>query len=320
MRVLLGLLSAGVFAGTVVAVPQTSAAAPVPVSIHVTGANGAGRSTQPGLACSAGGDGAAWHYGYEAPVPAGTFGGLPTSVRLNLDVHGELTGFSGGGGAPNGFLQGDESTASLVNERGTVVLRLSDGGSCDDRTAQVSSTSVTTSGTWDVDSGSGAFESASGSGTFTVTAGIAPGADNPFTLDLNGSVDVAAPELRVTLVRTFWGNLGLDFLTRNPTVVYRVTNIGAGDAFATQVTAAGSGAPGVHVVGGVPVPLGDLAPGESAVFSVRYRFDLLGPCALILLGCRFNAGIRTSMVDGFDRPLTELDGVLVETPLLAPGL
>lgn len=320
---LAGLLVAAVVGSVVVAIPQPSAAAPLPVAISVTGANGTGRSTQPGLACNAGGDGAAWHYGYEAELPAGTFTGLPTSLRLNLDVHGELVGFSSGGpGGPadNGFLQGSESTVALVNERGTVVLRLSDGGSCSARTALVTGESATTNGSWEVDSGTGAFESATGVGTFDVTAGIAPGADNPFDLDLAGAIDVAAPDLQVTVATTWWGNLGIDFLLRQPTVVYRITNAGDGDAFAAQLNSAAPSSPGAYAIAGTPAALGDLAPGESAYIAVRYRLDLLGPCTLIVLGCRFNVAVHTSMVDGLDRPLTDVDGLLVETPLLAPGL
>lgn len=289
------------------------------VSITASGANGVGRSSEPGLGCAAGGDGPSWHYGYETVLPPGRFTSLPTDLRLNLDVHGDALEI---GPQPQitGFLKGEESTASLVNERGTVVLRLTDGGSCDHRTAALSPTTASTSGTWAVDRGSGSFATADGRGTFTVEAGIAPGADNPWTVDLSGSVTVSTPSLQVTQVDTYWGALGLDYLTRRPTVVLQVTNTGAGDAFGVRLTGAASPTPGVNLLSGAPAELGDLLAGESTEVVLRYQLGLLSPCAGVILNCRFDVSAATTTVDAFDTPITDVDLVSVSTPLLAPPL
>ncbi len=289
-----------------------AAPAPVPVSITTGGENGVGRSNQPGLPCARGGDGASWHYGYESSLAAGTFSALPTELRMNLDVHAE------GAEGPhvfNGFLQGSESTVALVNERGTTVLRLEDGGGCDNRTADVSTTHATTFGTWDVVRGSGAYETISGTGEFTVTAGIAPGADNDWSLQLTGDVDVEQPTLEAQVMRVTWGPLGLDLLTRRPWVQVRLTNTGP-DAFAARLTGASSPTQGVTLISGAPADLGDLLPGESVVVTLRYQLALLGPCDLIVTLCDFDVRLATAMTDALDRAVTDLDTVHVSDNLL----
>jgi hypothetical protein len=302
------------------AAPDTSSALaealpPSPISIAATGRNGVGRSDQPGLPCADGGDGASWHYGYEAPLAPGRFTTLPTDLRMNLDLHadGDLPPVPAA--APNGFLQGTESTVSLVNERGTVVLRLRDGGGCADRTAPVSQTAGSTQGTWTVARGSGSYTSLTGTGTFSLTAGIAPGADNPWDLQLDGTVGVDRPVLSASLVGLSWGPLGLDLLTRRPQVQIRITNNGA-DAYGLRLASAASPTPGVALLTGAPVDLGDLLAGESTVVSLRYQLALLGPCLAVLTLCQFDISLATSMTDALDRPTPEVDAVRVRDDLL----
>lgn len=296
------------------AIEPAAAAAPpppTPLALTVGGANGVGRADLPGLACGKGGDGAAWHYGYETQLPPNTFTSLATDLRLNLDAHG-TSNPAVLPDSPNGFLQGSESTVSLVNERGTAVLRLNDGGSCDHRTARVGRSTVKTTGEWTVTGGSGSFKTAQGHGTFKVDAAVAPGADNPWTLTLDGGgVTVGQPNLQVSVARLWWGTFGLDLVTRRPTVLIRVTNAGPGDAYAVRVTDAAPTTGGVTLLEGAPVVLGDLAAGTSTVFTTRFQLALPGPCALIVLLCRFDVGVATAMTDALDRPVTDLDSVSV---------
>lgn len=313
-RFVAALMAMGAF--TLPASPAHAA----PLTVSASGANGVGRANVPGLPCAAGGDGASWHYGYEAALPADRFTSLASSLRLNLDVHGDDPGSGPLPDGPNGFLRGTESTAALVNERGTVVLRLSDGGSCEHRTASLTATDVRTSGTWTVEGGSGSFRSAAGGGGFTVQAGIAPGADNPWSLDLNGSITVAQPSLEVTQVGTYWGALGADYLTRRPTVVLRVTNTGAGDAFGVRLTGAASTTSGVTLLSGAPARLGDLLAGQSTDVVLRYQLGLVGPCAAVILNCQFEVQAVTAATDALDAPAGDVDRVAVTTPLLAPPL
>jgi hypothetical protein len=308
------LVIAAAFGGTGTA----HAAGPGPIS--VTGVNGTGRITQPGLPCDQGGGGDFWHDGYEASLAPGAFTSLPTDVRMNLDVHGEHVGGLPPD-APNGFLQGTESTVALVNDRGTIVLRLSDGGSCAHRTARVSNTTATTAGVWSIGQGSGSYATIAGTGTFSVNAGIAPGADNPWSLALSSGLVVGQPSLQVVVVRTFWGNLGLDYLTRQPSVQVRITNTGAGDAFGVQLTGAPALTTGVSLVGGAPTALGDLSAGESIDVTLRYQLALLGgPCTVVILGCQFDFKVNTAMADALDVALTDSDQAHAVAPLLPPPL
>jgi hypothetical protein len=290
-------------------------AAPYSISIAATGSNGVGRITTPGRPCAEGGDGASWHYDYGSPLAPGKFSGLPGELRFHLDLHSEDGSTRVDPRAPRvspAFLQGEESHASLVNRRGTVKLRLS-AGDCAKPPLQFDGTTTSGSGTWRVGSSSGAYRNATGNGTFTLTADVAPGADNPFDLQLAGSIDVLLPSLKVDVVQTYWGFLGADYLIRKVTVVYRITNTGPGDAFGVRLVSSSSSTPGVTALGPVPQNLGDLlgdpdgagpASGDSEIIRVRYQLGLLQPCNLVLLGCTFDTTLGVEMPDALDRPAT----------------
>jgi len=286
-------------------------------ALHVStgGANGSGRADVPGLGCARGGDGSSWHYGYESTLPAGTLTALPAALRMNLDVHADEALVSQG--APTAFLQGSESTVSLVNERGTLVLRLSDGGSCSHRTATHTGPSVATTGGWDLAHGSGAYATAGGSGDFQVQADVAPGADNPWSLTLDGELTVGQPQLEVTSAGSSWGASGialLDFLLRRPTILLRITNTGAGDAFGVRITSAASSTPGVTLASVPPIEVGDLLAGESRTVRLQYQLELLRPCVLLILRCPFQVAIGTAATDALDAPVSDLDAVEVSAP------
>ena len=316
----------------VVGAPSAAAAPTPPLNVDVTGNDGTGRIESPGLACGDGGDGAYWHYAYSSPLPAGPghgFSNLPGSVRLNLDLHSDEVRYPNTNAQPvppqpNAFLLGDESTASLLNDRGTVRLRLSTGGGCSGSTVNFDGVRATTVGTgnlWSVESGTGAYEGAGGSGTFALVADVAPGADNFFDLDLDGSLTVRQPTLDVEVAGTFWGNLGLDYVSRRVSVQYRITNTGPGQAFGARLTGTVPQTGGTVAMGPVPQDLGDLLPGESVLVVVRYQLNILPPpCQLVILGCNFSARVDVTWADALDVVSTPNETLGAKAPLLPPPL
>lgn len=313
------VVAAGLLIGAVVpAVPIQAQQAGPSTALHLTGlsgTNGVGKINTPGRSCAAGGDGAYWHYDYSTPLqgldpkldPTGEqvktrFSYQPGEVRLHLDLHSEDAGRP----APNAFLLGGESHASLINDRGTVKLRLK-GGDCAKPGLSFNGTTASGSGAWEVDTSTGAYRNATGTGTFTIhQADVAPGADNPFRVDLAGSLTVQQPSLSVPTVEAYWGNLGLDYLLRRLTVVYEVKNEGPGDAFSVQFTSAQPKDVGTAVTvvppAASPTRLGDLRSGQSDKVKVRYRLGTGNPpCDAVLLQCRFGAEVKVSMLDALDR-------------------
>jgi hypothetical protein len=279
-----------------------------------------GRILDPGRRCADGGTGQYRHIGIDTalpmnaapPPPAAVISAaLPGVLRGTFDVHhdgDEVVGQPILPSANKAFLQGTESHVTLSNQRGSVQLRLA-SGSCASPTLTFDGTTVSGTGTWAVDptgtTGSyhpSATVSSTGSGTFGLVLGVAPGADNPWTLNLLGNLTVPQPSLKVDVVSTSWGNLGVDYVTRRVTVTYKVTNTGPGDAFNTVMTSATSPTAGVTALGPQNQNLGDLLHDDSAVFSVRYQFSLLsGPCTLVILGCQFDTKVSVSMPDVLDK-------------------
>jgi hypothetical protein len=304
-------------------------AAPAQLNVVLQSSDGVGRITTPGRSCAEGGDGAHWHYDYGSQLKPGVFSGLAGEVRAHLDLHSEDDAtridpdpdppFDGTGAGA--FLQGEESHASLLNQRGTVKLRLR-SGTCDDPTLAFDGRNAAGAGTWTVDRGVGAYRDATGSGTFTVEqAEVGPGADNAISLLLNGEIDVLQPALQVDVVDAYWGLLGADYLLRRVTVVYRITNTGPGDSFASKLTGASSPNAGVGVRDGyVPKYLGDLGQAESELVKVKYQLGLVEPCALVVLGCEFDVNVRVLLPDALDRPDTQSQTVRVRAPDFPPPL
>ncbi|MBA2280244.1 MAG: hypothetical protein H0W25_03280 [Acidimicrobiia bacterium] len=297
------------------------------MSIPIVADNGSGRAVTPGRSCADGGTGAYWHHEYGVELPAGRFAAGPSEALVHLDVHSDTERFPNvdgpypGGANPAGFLQGSESHASLLNDRGSVKLRLT-SGTCAAPTLTFDGSTAAGAGTWAVDSGSGAYRSITGSGAFTVQAGVDPGADNPLNLNLSGNLTVPTPALGVTVVRTYWGGLGTDYVSRRVSVVYRITNTGPGDSFGVRITALTNPTNGVTPFATAPIALGDLASGESAEIVVRHQLGLLAPCALVILGCNFETRFTVSMPDALDiaGPALGPVTVAVKAPTLPPPL
>ncbi|WP_436794814.1 hypothetical protein [Actinospongicola halichondriae] len=309
-----------------VAATLPAAASPAPIDVESTADNGVGNSRAPGRSCDDGGSGAYWHYDYGTDLPQGTLGDLPVELRTHLDLHSDIVRQPNTSGAtppapesPSAFLQGIESHASFLTDRGTVKIRLS-SGDCETPTLGFDGSIASGTGTWTVDRGTGAYREATGSGVFDLTAEVNPGADNTLSLDLNGDLDILEPELQSEVVSTYWGGLGVDYVSRRVTVVYEITNVGPGDAYGVVLDAAGSPTSGVGDLGPAPQGIGDLLAGQSAIVQVRYQLGLLNPCLLVLLGCDFDSSLELTVPDALDRPTAVTLSNEVEAPTLPPPL
>jgi hypothetical protein len=330
-RALLVCAATSAVAIAVFAPPVEAGPVPQPLTLSVAGTNGVDRIQDPGRRCADGGSGEYRHASIEAQLPtsptAVISASLPGVVRGSFDVHHDGTEIVGQPVSPaahQAFLQGSESHVTMSNQRGSVQLRLT-SGSCTNETLSYDGTTVSGAGAWTIDptSTTGSYRQATGSGTFTLNLGVAPGADNPWNLGVNGNITVLQPHLKVEVVDTNWGNLGVDYVTRRPTVTYRITNTGPGDTFAPKLVSADSPNNGVNTLGVVPQNLPDLQSGQSTIVSVRYQLALLGgPCALVILGCQFDTTLGVSMPDALDKadspPPTAT--VHVRTPDLPPPL
>jgi hypothetical protein len=124
----------------------------------------------------------------------------------------------------------------------------------------------------------------------------------------------------VTVLNTFWGNLGLDYVTRTVSVTYQVTNSGTGDAFSTSVVSTSSPTNGVTPKGPQPQALGDLPAGQSAQFTVLYQLGLLAPCAVVILNCKFSSVVTVSLPDALDVAATRSATLPISAPALPPPL
>lgn len=300
-----------------------------PIGISVTASDGRGRAVMPGRPCDDGGTGAYWHYEYDADLAPRAFSSLAGEALVHLAVHSDTQDFQNIDGVypdaanPNAFLQGEESHTSLLNDRGSVKLRLS-SGSCDEPNLAFDGSSAQGTGVWRVESGTGAYRDVTGNGNFTMTAEVNPGADNALSLNLAGNIDVPIPTLDITTVTTYWGGLGTDYLSRRVSVVYRITNTGPGDAFGVvinRITNPPNSGASPMVGNPANIPLGDLPAGASADITIRHQLGLLeGTCTLIILGCDFNTDFEVNLPDALDNPHIQTDTTAAEAPLLPPPL
>jgi hypothetical protein len=320
-------------------------AAPYPINVSKSGSNGQARTTEPGIDCPTG-PGSYRHYLIESALAGGVISSLPGALRATLDVHYNGPGGPRSPAANQAFLEGDESHATLSNQRGTIVWSLS-SGSCASKTLSFDGTTVSGTGTWSA-SGTGSYRQTTGSGLFNLTAELSPGADSPWTLALTGgSINVLQPDLTVVVDRTYWSHLGLDYVARIVSVDYRVANSGPGDAFGVLFLGAPSSASGVRECGedryyysnpcalGPPpiIPLGDLASCplasdagipedcDSEIVTVRYKMDPVnGPCSLVLLACTFPTTVTVRIPDALDVATEKSESEVVTAPVFPPPL
>ena len=333
------LASGAALLSAVCLVPAATAApppqgSPQPLSVSLTGTNGVGRIMVPGRTCADGGTGAYRHYSIDTALPGGVLSQLTGTLRGSFDVHHDGPEPPVAPAAGGAFLLGDQSHVTFTNYRGAVQLILH-GGQCGGTTFpltfsadghQISfGTSATpASGSWDVSTTpgttNGAYRSATGSGTYKLTAGVAPGADNPWTLQLSGNISILEPNLKATVASVFWGNLGLDYAFRIVSVTYTITNSGTGDAFNTSLVSTSSPTDDVIPMGPQPQALGDLLAGQSTQVTVRYQIGLLSPCTLVILNCHFTSVVNMSGPDALDVPGNFSSTLPVTAPNLPPPL
>lgn len=303
------------------------------------GAGTAAGRINTGESCAEGGDGGYWHYGYEATLPNNVLTNvtpIPGDLRLSLDLHSEKhqvrttpEPLAANPANPSAFLLGDSSRVSMSNRRGTVRLAL-ESGSCEAPSLAFDGTSASGAGTWKIVGSSGAYRQAAGNGVFALTAGVAPGADNPWDLRLNGSIAVLKPKLKVEVTDTYWGFLGAHYALRWVSVIYKITNIGQGDAFDVRLTGATSPTPGVALIGPIdgnfplgPIPqkLGDLSAGESERVVLRWQLPLPSnnpPCKLVILGCQFANTLTFQVPDALDDVTVQSGTANAAAPNLPP--
>jgi hypothetical protein len=287
-----------------------TASGPASIVISASGTNGDGTSEQPGVPCADGGSGASWRYTYGAELTGGEFSSVPGELQLYIELHSENTGAS----PPyeDAWLAPEQSRVTLSNPRGSMTLGLA-SGSCDAPTLAFNGTFASGPGTWAVSDNFGSYREATGSGTFTLMASVGPGSDNPFSIGLSGLVTVLTPGLAAELISARW-EPGSSGGSRNAAVTYRITNTGPGDAFGVRLLASSSPAPGITVVSTLPLDLGDLLIGESALAQVRYALQDRESCGDIRPSCTFEASVSVELPDALDNPTTADATLSVRVP------
>jgi hypothetical protein len=240
--------------------------------------------------------------------------GQPGTARVNLDVHSDAP--------PNAFLLHDQSHATLSNQRGKVQLQF-DAGSCDNQSLAFDGTVASGSGTWTVDPEhtTDAYRQATGSGTFNFATSFAEGNAKPWSLQLQGTLDVLQPSLSATFIRSYWGHLGADYAGRIGTVVYRLKNEGPGDAFRVQFLTPTTVA-GINTIEMFPTDLDDLQVGETVDVTVRYKIvpresTAKGP---LLVRREFDTTLNVILPDALDVATTKHVLVRVSVPSYPPAL
>jgi hypothetical protein len=305
----------------VLAAPTADASGPQPLNISANGTNGVGSIVNPGLSCAQGGEGNYRDFLLSAPLAPGVVSSLPGNLRANLDVQHDGVEPPVGPVTNEAFLLGNASAATVSNQRGTLQLVLS-AGTCASPTLPFDGTNLSGSGTWTIvptsAGNTGSYRSATGSGNFSLKARVGPGAANPWSLSLTGSVSVLQPSLAVSVVNTFWGNLGADYALRIVSVTYQVTNTGPGDSFASILTSSSSSTDDVTALGPTPQSLGDLASGASTLVTLRYHLGLFDPCALVILNCTFHTTLSASMPDALDVPASYSASADATAPAFPP--
>ena len=239
---------------------------------------------------------------------------LPGTARLNLDVHSDAP--------PDAFLMPDQSHVTLSNQRGKVQLQF-DAGSCANKTIAFDGTSASGSGTWSVDPEhtTDAYRQASGTGTFTFSSSFAEGNAKPWSLQLQGALDVLQPSLSATFIRSYWGNLGADYAGRIGTVVYRLKNEGPGDAFRVRFLTPTT-VPGINTIEMFPTDLDDLGVGETVDVTVRYKIEPQEKAAKgpLIVRREFDTTLNVVLPDALDVAATKQVLVRVSVPSYPPAL
>jgi hypothetical protein len=276
------------------------------LALDASGVNGSGTAEVPGISCADGGTGDNWHYTYSSTAPAGVLSQtLPADVRVGLNLHADPDTVTPTRTYSHAFLLGSESDTWLTNARGAVRLAMSAGsGNCSSSPFSFDGTTASGSGTWHLSNGSGSYRNATGDGVFALTAAVAPGADNPFHVQLSGDITVLQPTIAVNAANAHWdGPLHLNYLSRTLTVTYTVANTGPGDAFGVNLIGVTPLTSGVTAQFGASTVrrVGDIAAGAKRSVSVTYAISTTNPpCALLVVGCTFQARLTFQVPDALD--------------------
>lgn len=336
---------------TTIAMAPPTLGAPRAIGVTAAAANGRTRIER-SLPCDGSqGDAGYWHLQAEQPLPAGVLTGpgstVPGDLRLFADVHSPHHTIrvapepvaTPGPIADAAYLLPDASRVALSNARGTVKLGLA-AGACPPGPMPLAfdGTHASGGGTWTILSSSGAYRDAVADGTFSLDADVRPGADNPWSLRLDGAIQVLQPQLDVRLHDVYWGRDGVDYASRQVAAVYQITNIGAGDSFGAALTAASSSTPGASIIritingedllpqgntplGGFPRSIGDLASGEQVLMTVVWQLPLPAahpPCKKVIFGCEIATDLTFSTPDALDLPVVTSVSIPVKAPNLPP--
>ena len=291
--------------------------APKAIDFATQGDRGVGRITRPGRPCAAGGDGASWHYEYEAPIPAGPVVTTEAGVLgLHVDVHSDLDHDTSN---PPAWLEGDESYVTLSNARGDLRLAMTDAGSCESSKATVNGSTANASGAWNVVGGSGSVRQGEGNRHVRV-----PRWDRAWP----GQRLERRPVWRVegSCARPrFRGQPRLLGPTRRRLRAAHRVGSREGHQQRRRVDICGQhhwgelGYAWCHLLRDeAGRDIGDLAPGESATAVLRFKLALNSPCKLLILNCPFQFGLTADAPDAFDQPTEHTDTLSTKAPDLPP--
>lgn len=308
-----GAVALAFMSGLAVLAAGLPANAGTDVAISASGTSADVRLPRSAVPCAEGGSGS-YEQVSEALIAPGQLSQLGGTLRLALDAHADSP-------AAGGFLRPERSHVAISNQRGAIVLRLQ-AGSCSAPALNFDGTTLEGTGTWHVDPDhtTDAYRQASGLGKFSLSADFSQSGQHPWSIELDGRLTVLQPELKVELVKSFWGRLGSDYAGRIATVVYRVTNTGAGDAFRVQFLEATS-TTGITAIEHFPTELDDLSAGESVDVTVRYKVGLRGKRSGPLLVARqFDTELTFRLPDALDVATTPVLPVRVSAPAFPPSL
>jgi len=274
------------------------------INIGVNGINGSGTSIVPGTACVDSGSGDSWSFNYGPSfAPAGQFTQtLSAQMGFALDFHAEPTGtdprtYNKGFFGPNGSI-------TITNTRGSVQLRIN-AGDCSNPTVSFNGQTVSGSGTWSMLSNTGAYRQATGNGTVNVSARVDTATNAPFTLLVQGQVDVLDPAITISATKAEWVQPN-DYQNRKLTVTYTVKNTGIGDAFGVKLIGVTPTTGGVtaNFPAGTERNVGNIKAGKTQTVKVVYTLAKSNPpCTRVYAGCSVTAQLTFRVPDAMDVPL-----------------
>lgn len=262
------------------------------VSATLTSLTGEGTADR-SLLCGAG-DGQSWRYAYAGPVtPASSplAGGWASSI----EVHEAASILAGGVVQRRAYIPATTGRARISTARGGTATISFAGGSCGTGALNLNvatpGDAPVATGTlpYVVQDGTGPLRHSTGSGTLSLTLTMGPGAANPASVAMAGTLNVLQPSLGAAASTGQYKTIR-DYLARKLTVTLPVTNAGpaatVGDAFDVRVASASTTG---GTISGAPQKLGEIDAAAST------------PATLTLVGALPGQSYTiTGTIDGFD--------------------